>query len=184
MPTKCAQFIDPFLAAGEKGLPNPDLFDLVSSALRIHTIRVDIGNCGHRPRCGICSTERSANKLASARSATNSSLTTTTWFQTIGIQREWVERGETTILTISRQYIGGVTMRRDLREWMADGRLAALGRERVATAPAFNNLRITKPARKHLSAQMKTGSLGVSEVDASGTVTAHSRMNTKAAPVL
>ena len=118
---KCAQFIDPFLAAGEKGLPNPDLFDLVSSALRIHTIRVDIGNCGHRPRCGICSTERSANKLASARSATNSSLTTTTWFQTIGIQREWVERGETTILTISRQYIGGVTTRRDQREWTADG---------------------------------------------------------------
>ena len=24
-----ARFIDPFLAAGEKGLPNPDSFDLV-----------------------------------------------------------------------------------------------------------------------------------------------------------
>jgi len=32
---------------------------------------------------------------------------------TIGIPKEWVERGETITLTISRRYIGGVTMRKD-----------------------------------------------------------------------
>jgi len=126
VPTKCVQFIDPFLAAAETASPNPDSFDLVFSALRIHTIHVDIGNCGHRPRCGSCLTERSENKLAFARSATKSSPTTMTWFRTIGIPKEWAERGETTIQTISKQHIGGVTERKDQPEGMTDGRSAIL----------------------------------------------------------
>ena len=137
---KCAQFIDPFLAAAEAGSPNPDSFDLVSGALRTSTIRVDIGNCGHRPRCANCSTERSENKLASARSATKSSRPITTWSRTIGIQREWVERGETIIQIISKQYIGGVTTRRDQREWTADGRLSGQENPCSPTCQVLNDL--------------------------------------------
>jgi hypothetical protein len=43
------------------------------------------------------------------------------WSRTIGTQKEWVERGETITQIISRRFIGGVTTRRDQREWMADG---------------------------------------------------------------
>jgi hypothetical protein len=51
VPTKRAQFTGPFLAAAETGLQNPESFDLACSGLKIHIIRVDIGNCGHRPKC-------------------------------------------------------------------------------------------------------------------------------------
>ena len=113
---KFARFIDPFLAAAETGSPNPDWFDLACSESKIRTILVDIVNSGHRLKCESCSTVRSGNKLVFARSATKNSRITTMWSRTTGIRREWVERGATITLTISKQYIGGVTMRKGQRE--------------------------------------------------------------------
>ena len=138
MPTKFAQFIDPFLVAAETGSLNPDLFDLVSSVSKIHTIRVDIGNCGHRPKFESCSTERSANKQASAQSAMKSSRTITTWSPTIGIRREWAERGGTITLTTFRQYIGGVTKKRDQREWATNHSKAAITARSASSAGIFS----------------------------------------------
>jgi hypothetical protein len=49
-------------------------------------------------------------------------LTTTTWFRTTRIRKEWAARGETIPRTISRQYIGGVTEKKAQQEWTGDGR--------------------------------------------------------------
>lgn len=38
-------------------------------------------------------------------------------FRTTRSQREWAEHGETTIQTIFKQHIGGVTKKKDQREW-------------------------------------------------------------------
>jgi hypothetical protein len=62
------------------------------------------------------------NKLEYVRSATKSSPTTTTSFQTTGIRKEWNERGETIIRTIFKRRTGGVTEKKDQPEWMTDGR--------------------------------------------------------------
>jgi len=49
-------------------------------------------------------------------------------------------RGETTIQIISRRFIGGVTTRRDQREWTADGRLASQEVPTSPICPVFNDL--------------------------------------------
>ena len=46
--------------------------------------------------------------------------------RTTGIPKEWVERGGTITLTISRQYIGGATKKKDQQGWTADGRSSSL----------------------------------------------------------
>jgi len=58
------------------------------------------------------------------RSATKSFAIITTSSPTIGIRKEWAEGGGTIIRTTSRQYIGGVTKRRDQSEWISEGSVA------------------------------------------------------------
>jgi hypothetical protein len=43
---------------------------------------------------------------------------------TIKARREWAEAGGTIIRITSRQYIGGVTKRRDQSEWISEGSVA------------------------------------------------------------
>jgi hypothetical protein len=71
---------------------------------------------------GSFSTSRLWSRIGSARSATKNSPTTTTSSPTTGIQKEWEERGETTIQTIFKQHTGGATEKKDQPEKMTDGR--------------------------------------------------------------
>ena len=47
-----------------------------------------------------------------------------TSFQITEIPKEWEERGETIIQTISKQHIGGAMEKKDPPEWMTDGESA------------------------------------------------------------
>ncbi len=108
---------DPFsAAAGSQTRRHVELYGRVSSALKIRITQEDTENSGHPQRCGNCSTARLWNRTGNAPSAMNYSPSTTTSCQTTLIPKAWEDRGETTILTTSKQSIGGATRKRGRRE--------------------------------------------------------------------
>lgn len=109
----------------------------VSGALKIRTTPGDIENSGRQQRCGSCSTVRLWNRAGNAPFAMNYSPTTTTSYQTTLIPRVWEEHGETTILTTSKQLIGGATRKKGRQELTNDGR------------SGFSAYRMPEPMRVH-----------------------------------
>jgi hypothetical protein len=108
--------------------------ELVQKASKLRRLGVQRIEDAHHPgdtasfapkqRCGSSLIEKLLNRTGNAPSVRWRSHTVTTSFPTTLIPEEWAGRGETTIPTIFRQCISGVTARRGRHGSTSDGRSA------------------------------------------------------------